>query len=455
MTAQGSVQVWRRGCARAWSWRLAPVVIGLMLLTGAVDAAQARASGCSQVLGTVTCTFSSTGAEQTFLVPAGVNIISVNAVGAPGGKLTDLNFGSVPGGSGAVVTASLPVTAPETLYVEVGGAGQDYGYSGTPGFNGGGQGAFFAPGGGGASDVRGTPRSAGLSYDTRLLIAGGGGGAGDASREPGPDTGGGHGGSAGAAGGTANAADFDLTGGGGGTAGSATRGGAAGQGGIPGAACAANLDPPGCTTGKNGTAGMLGAGGAGASDSIREPPGGGGGGGGGGLYGGGGGGAGAYGSYHGLDASGPGGGGGGGASLVPAGGSVSPNTGNLPPEVTISYAAPAELGAPPGVPKLHLALAGPRAVTAGRLASFRITVTRRGPRTPVGNVRIVSRHAGHPLGHWQISALKPGHSRTLHLRTRIPSSERRRFCVTVTATARHARGTSGRDCVAVVAGGRG
>jgi hypothetical protein len=449
VTACSSVDMRLRRRAIMSLRRYALAFVGLLLVAGWLGVAPARASSCVENLSTsmVTCTFSSTGGEQTFPVPAGVSSIMVQAVGAPGGKLTDPNFGLVPGGSGAVVTGRLMVTARETLYAEVGGAGSDYGSYGKPGFNGGGQGSYFAAGGGGASDVRTSPRSTGLSHDTRLLIAGGGGGAGAASYNPHPDTAGGHGGSAGAAGGTANGADFDLTGGGGGAPGSATQGGAGGQGGIPGSACADNLDPPGCTTGDHGTAGALGVGGAGGTGGVTAPPGGGGGGGGGGLYGGGGGGVGAFGSRDSIDATGPGGGGGGGSSRVSAGGSVTPNTGSLPPEVMISYTAPAGLGAPPSIPRLHLAIAGPRAVTAGKFANFRITLSRSGPRLPIRNVRVMSRYAGHPLHHWNVATLPFGHSRKLHLTVRIPSSARGRFCITTTASARHARGASGRDCV--------
>jgi hypothetical protein len=65
-------------------------------------------------------------------------------------------------------------------------------------------------------------------------------------------------------------------------------------------------------------------------------------------------------------------------------------------------------------------------------------------------VRVVSRHARRLEGHWKISTLRPGHPRTLHLTVRIPRAAHGRLCITTTATAKHARGASDRDCVRVV-----
>ena len=213
----------------------------------AAPSALEAASGNTQV-------FTFAGASQTFVVPAGVTQITVDARGGAGGQPS--GFGS---GLGGRVRATIPVTAGETLIVNVGGTGA----SGTPGvggFNGGGQGGAGGTswGGGGASDVR--------RASTRLVIAGGGG--------IGILTLGGAGG--GTTGGTG------IGGGGGGTQ---TAGGA---GGAPG---------PGATAG---TAGASGIGGDGGSGAGAVPLGGAGGGGG---YFGGGGGGGADRQY------GPGGGG--------------------------------------------------------------------------------------------------------------------------------------------------
>jgi hypothetical protein len=94
------------------------------------------------------CTYASTGAEQTFTVPSGVTAVTVHAVGAPGGTDTS---GATAGGNGAAVTATVPLpTGTTTLYVEVGGPGTQ------GGFNGGGVNGGDGGNGGGASDVRTT-----------------------------------------------------------------------------------------------------------------------------------------------------------------------------------------------------------------------------------------------------------------------------------------------------------
>jgi hypothetical protein len=176
-----------------------------------------------------TATYSFTGAEQSFTVPAGVSRIDVTAIGAAG-----TGHGGGPGGKGALVSGSLAVMPGQVLYVEVGGPGQ----AEAGGFNGGGTGRG---GGGGASDVRTLPLSGGASsLLSRLIVAGGGGGAGA-----------GAGGDAGSPGGNS-----------GGGAGTQIAGGSA--------------------SGEEASAGVLGTGGNGAPMS--------GGGGGGGLFGGGGGG---------------------------------------------------------------------------------------------------------------------------------------------------------------------
>jgi Bacterial Ig-like domain (group 3) len=181
----------------------------------------------------VSAVYEFSGAPEPFVVPAGVGAIGVNALGANGGyggifvglidgiphdftsavasaaPAADTHERSfAPGGSGGETSASIPVSAGQTLIVNVGGAGESSrsptrGYGGpggvklpslveftppmTPGaaggYGGGGEGGgsehryepewtglFFGGGGGGASSVSlsGTP----------LLIAGGGGGGG-------------------------------------------------------------------------------------------------------------------------------------------------------------------------------------------------------------------------------------------------------------------------------------
>ncbi len=240
--------------------------------------------------------FGSTGAEQTFVVPSGVTALHVLLIGGYGGE------GSIAGGAAAEVTADLTVTPGQTLYLEVGGIGEDATEGGAGGFNGGAAGGGTgAGGGGGASDLRLLPRAAGLSPDTRLVIAGGGGGGGGGGLEPG-----GVGGDAGSPGGIDASSSNE-----GGGAGTATAGGA---GGI------------GC--GGIGTSGQLGAGGAGSGGEGGTN---GGGGGAGGFYGGGGGGGGC---------SFGGGGGGGGSSFVPSGGSLEVASASAAPEIQITYTPP-------------------------------------------------------------------------------------------------------------------
>jgi hypothetical protein len=271
---------------------------------GLVAASPVRAASgdCVTSGSTVTCTYTFTGAEQTFTVPAGIRSVIVVARGAPGGE----KYG-VRGGRGALVTADLPVTPGQTLYVTVGGAGAD---DGLGGYNGGGS-SDYGSGGGGASDVR--TESGNLA--NRLLVAAGGGGSGEAgicSFYPG----GGAGGDAGRPGGNGEACEDGTPGGTGGGAGTQTTGGAGGN--------------------QNGEAGSLGQGGHGGS-SYGDPQFRTGGGAGGGLYGGGGGG-GALDQPVPLRGVSGHGGGGGGSSLVPSsGGSVGLSVD--PASVTISYSS--------------------------------------------------------------------------------------------------------------------
>src|SRR5690349_10484206 len=123
--------------------------------------------------------FGFTGGEQTFTVPSGVHLISVNLVGGIGGD------GGGSGGLPAAVTGNLEVAPGQVLYLEVGGNGEDQSAGGEGGFNGGGDGPGSG-GGGGASDSRPGPRSQWLSsLPSRLAIAGGGGGGGGTGNDPG------------------------------------------------------------------------------------------------------------------------------------------------------------------------------------------------------------------------------------------------------------------------------
>lgn len=260
-------------------------------------------AGCTQARQSVTCTYSSTGTEQTSTVPAGSTSAQVTAIGAVGGAgFYGPNDAAVsaPGGRGAQVTGTLAGLTPgATLYVEVGGVGIP-GIGGigqpAPSFNGGGASGADPSnnrggGGGGASDVRTTTRSEASSLSSRRLVAAGGGGGGGTATNQAPVPGG----DAGAAGGGGTM---------GGRPGTATGGGAGGSPGSGG-----NPGSPG-TTGHGGMGGLFFGGG-----------------GGGGLFGGGGGGAGA-----GTTVAG---GGGGGSSLVPTGGTQ--GLSSTAASVTITY----------------------------------------------------------------------------------------------------------------------
>jgi hypothetical protein len=167
-----------------------------------------------------TTTFSPTGAEQQYTVPAGVYSIHALATGGAGGAGQRAG-----GGRGATVEADLPVTPGQVLYVLVGGNGAS-GRGAVGGFNGGGSSTSGYDGGssgGGASDIR----TASTDLSTRVLVAGGGGGGGSSwSATP-------YGGDAGAPGGgndsygSAGGAGTQIAGG---TAGWSNVGGGGGEG---------------------------------------------------------------------------------------------------------------------------------------------------------------------------------------------------------------------------------
>jgi hypothetical protein len=240
-----------------------PRIVALGVLMGCLWSA-----GSATAASAATASFTTSG-QYSFTVPAGVNQVSITAVGAAGGQ----SFGSDLGGAGAAVSAQVPVTPGEQLYATVGGPGAkggrftaaaggfggggtgglDPGTSGNPGGVGGG-------GGGGASVV-----SIGSPFQWALLVvAGGGGGAGYGST----------GGSAGGQGYCNQGPPLSCA-----------------QSGTPGTQTAGGVGGTGAG-GAAGQAGQFGQGGAGgitgASATYHND----GGGGGGGYYGGGGGGSG-------------------------------------------------------------------------------------------------------------------------------------------------------------------
>ena len=260
----------------SFTWAAVSVVVVVSVVAGAASASAGRGAASGSVRTVLRPrTFVYTGAQQRYVVPAGINSVHVEAIGGEGGAGNDGSLGPFPpGGFGAMVSADVPVAPGSILYVEVGGNGVEGGLNaagngGAGGFNGGG-GAFdagsAAGGGGGASDVRTCSmlaahcRWASDTLDSRVLVAGGGGGGG----QPGGVFGGA--GGAGAQPGDAGACGA-MSGGGAGT----SSGG--GTGGV--ASCGSG----------SGLVGVFGVGGRGG---MRSLGGGGGGGGGGGWYGGGG-----------------------------------------------------------------------------------------------------------------------------------------------------------------------
>jgi hypothetical protein len=300
----------------------------------AVTPVFALPSGCVLASTTVTCTYSSTGAEQTFTVPAGVTSVDISAVGGEGGEGSTFSSSGPSqgaGGFGASVSVTKAVTPGDVLYVEVGGNGtSNDAADATGGFNGGGSGSAYggagSGGGGGASDVRTVSCSSpcdtndSTSLASRVLIAGGGGGGG---------TGVSYAGGNGAAGGASvspgqNGADDPSYVGSGGTGGGGGTQSAGGTGGAGGVTSSSAL---------SGTGGAPGQGGDGTHDGYSQAPGGGGGGG---YYGGGGGGSGGR-NNDGQIAGG--GGGGAGSSYLDASltdTSVATDTTGTP-VITISY----------------------------------------------------------------------------------------------------------------------
>jgi hypothetical protein len=328
------------------------IALGLVGLAVAAPASAtgipALGAGCVQAshFGTVSCTYTGTGAEQTFVVPAGVTSLTVTATGAAGGLGQTFYRGTIPGGNGGVVTAPLTVAPASTLFVEVGGG---------DGFNGGGSGSQwfqrYTGNGGGASDVRTVSRTDAGTLDSRLLVAGGGGGAGGEGLTLGftsTTPNGGVGGSAGAQGASGES--------------QGTYGGAAG--GQPGTASAGGAGAPGVV--RSGTSGGQGVGGNGAQYGAGAGQvngnggdyGGGGGGGGGGWFGGGGGGGGT-----GYVASSGGGGGGGGSSYVPTGGTTSTAAAGTAASVVITYQ-------PVGTPAYLIEYPGTSTIIAGTSLSL-------------------------------------------------------------------------------------
>jgi hypothetical protein len=239
--------------------------------------------------------FSYTGAEQTFIVPAGVRRLIVVARGGAGAA----TLGGFPGRVYAVIR----VKAGDKLYVLVGGSGEHGGFNGGGAGGSSGSESYTGRPGGGASDVR----IGGDKPKDRIIVAAGGGGGGASGAPYDYDAGGDGGGLNGTSG-----VGSGGVGGGGGSGGMQTGGGAGGPGGT-GDKSHANGQPGG-----NGALGLGGNGGNGGPGSKPYSDGYGGGGGGGGYYGGGGGGGTASFEYSEYQQAVSGGGGGGSSFVEPS-----------------------------------------------------------------------------------------------------------------------------------------
>ena len=120
-----------------------------------------------------------TGADQTFVVPAGVNYIYAKLWGAGGGagRQSNWTYGA-DGGGGGHTRGIIPVTPGSTIYVKVGSGGYTcnsnntvYGGGGTGG--GTGDSAFSGMGGGYCGVFNSS-----VAFANALAVAGGGGGGG-------------------------------------------------------------------------------------------------------------------------------------------------------------------------------------------------------------------------------------------------------------------------------------
>ena len=132
--------------------------------------------------------FSYTGSEQSYTIPADVTEVQLEVWGAQGGGSQTYDNGddAGSGGKGGYSIGTMSVVGGETLYIYVGGEGDESSGFAQGGFNGGGSNYGSstgepACGGGGATDMR---LNGNTLYD-RIIVAGGGGGGGEDSSDQG------------------------------------------------------------------------------------------------------------------------------------------------------------------------------------------------------------------------------------------------------------------------------
>ena len=132
-------------CLQRWRWLRCGgrLVAALVLVAGLLAGSAGSAAGayCVSSATSAVCTFSYTGNEEPFSIPAGVSSLHIVAVGATSGYGGYYNGGHH--ARGAVVIGDFPVAVSdplqpgERLYVEVGGNGITGGH-----FGGGGRGGL-------------------------------------------------------------------------------------------------------------------------------------------------------------------------------------------------------------------------------------------------------------------------------------------------------------------------
>jgi Glycine rich protein len=214
--------------------------------------------------------------DHPYTVPAGVKSLTVTAVGAAGGNCTPAH-----GGSGATITATVPVTPGEALVVGVAGPGGACNGTAPGGFGGGGAGGPDSTsggpgaGGGGASVV--APGTSSPELAQALVVAAGGGGSTVFS---GPGINGGDAGSPGSDGsvmGSGGGPGTQSTGGSGGAAGSDAQAGFSGTFGTGGAGGYGEMVSGVSTGGGGGGGGYYGGGGGGGGGELGNSGAGGGG----------------------------------------------------------------------------------------------------------------------------------------------------------------------------------
>ena len=117
----------------------------------------------------VELSFTYTGSQETWVVPAGVTSLLVHAYGASGASCTHSTCAA--GGLGGHIAATVTVTPLSTMYISIGGMGGNTSSS-MGGFNGGGSctNTDYQPGiagGGGATSIRTS-----TAITTALVVAG-------------------------------------------------------------------------------------------------------------------------------------------------------------------------------------------------------------------------------------------------------------------------------------------